>query len=100
MPDLDAVAARIPLRVQFDENGEPTLVPAVSGVRGALALVLAGAATAAAEGTWERLKICPADNCRWAFYDRSKNRSRRWCAMRVCGNREKTRTYRERKTTP
>ncbi len=35
----------------------------------------------------ERLKICP--NCHWLFLDRSRNRSRAWCDMAVCGNRAK-----------
>jgi predicted RNA-binding Zn ribbon-like protein len=39
----------------------------------------------------DRLKRCPADECRWLFLDRTKNRSRRWCAMATCGNRAKTR---------
>lgn len=44
----------------------------------------------------ERLKICP--NCEWLFIDRSKNRSRTWCDMAVCGNRAKARLhYRKRK---
>ncbi len=57
---------------------------------------LAAAARLAVLGYWERIKICPADDCRWAFYDRSRNRSRTWCSMRVCGNREKARNWRER----
>ena len=41
----------------------------------------------------ERLKICP--NCHWLFLDRSRNRSRAWCDMAVCGNRAKaSRHYR------
>ncbi len=41
----------------------------------------------------ERLKICP--NCEWLFLDRSRNRSRAWCDMAVCGNRVKaSRHYR------
>jgi predicted RNA-binding Zn ribbon-like protein len=51
-----------------------------------------------ADGSWERLKVCPADDCLWAFYDRSRNRSRRWCDMEVCGNRAKVRGYRERRS--
>ena len=47
-------------------------------------------------GDWIRLKICPADTCLWAFYDESRNRSRTWCSMRVCGNREKARGWRAR----
>ena len=49
------------------------------------------------DGTWERLKACPADDCHWAFYDHSKNRSGTWCTMDVCGNRAKVRAYRERR---
>jgi predicted RNA-binding Zn ribbon-like protein len=57
---------------------------------------MAAATRIAVRGDWARLKICPADNCLWAFYDQSRNRSRSWCSMRVCGNREKARAWRER----
>lgn len=44
----------------------------------------------------ERMKIC--GNCGWLFLDRSKNRSRTWCDMAVCGNRAKaSKHYRRRK---
>jgi predicted RNA-binding Zn ribbon-like protein len=43
-----------------------------------------------------RIKTCPAHDCGWKFVDRSKNRSRRWCDMAVCGNLTKTRRYRAR----
>lgn len=44
----------------------------------------------------ERMKIC--GNCGWLFIDRSKNRSRAWCDMAVCGNRAKaSRHYRRKK---
>lgn len=50
-----------------------------------------------AEPDPERMKIC--GNCGWLFLDRSKNRSRTWCDMAVCGNRAKaSRHYRRRKT--
>ena len=39
----------------------------------------------------QRVKICP--NCAWLFIDRSKNRSRVWCDMQVCGNRAKAGKY-------
>ncbi len=52
-----------------------------------------------AQGAWPRLKACPADDCQWAFYDGSRNRSRTWCWMEECGNREKTRRYRSRKAS-
>jgi len=44
-----------------------------------------------------RIKTCPGENCGWKFVDRSKNRSRRWCDMAVCGNLVKARVYRARK---
>jgi predicted RNA-binding Zn ribbon-like protein len=45
----------------------------------------------AASAEPERLKICP--NCAWLFLDRSRNRSRTWCDMSVCGNRAKARLH-------
>jgi hypothetical protein len=53
--------------------------------------------TAVADGTWPRLKACRRDVCGWLFFDRSRNRSARWCQMAVCGNRTKTRAYRARR---
>jgi predicted RNA-binding Zn ribbon-like protein len=43
-----------------------------------------------------RLKQCPGTDCGWVFLDTSKNRSRRWCEMRLCGNRSKVRAARGR----
>jgi predicted RNA-binding Zn ribbon-like protein len=44
-----------------------------------------------------RVKECANDSCRWLFLDRSKNRSRRWCLMRDCGNQAKARRFRARR---
>ncbi|MFE7712548.1 CGNR zinc finger domain-containing protein [Streptomyces sp. NPDC057486] len=48
-------------------------------------------------GDAARLKRCAEHTCAWAFWDVSKNRSRRWCSMKVCGNRNKSRSYASRK---
>jgi predicted RNA-binding Zn ribbon-like protein len=93
---LDRAAGDAPIVVAFDPKGAATLAPSKPGVDGALATLLAIVARAQAEGTWPRLKACPNDRCHWAFYDRSRNRSRTWCAMSVCGNRAKARSYRAR----
>jgi predicted RNA-binding Zn ribbon-like protein len=46
--------------------------------------------------TMARIRICP--NCNWLFLDRSRNSSRLWCDMAVCGNRQKaSRHYKRRK---
>ncbi|MBR1148890.1 CGNR zinc finger domain-containing protein [Bradyrhizobium sp. AUGA SZCCT0431] len=47
-------------------------------------------------GTLDRLKMCASDECRRVFFDRSKPSTRRWCMSSLCGNRMKTRSYRER----
>ena len=44
----------------------------------------------------ERVRECAADNCAWLFIDASKNGTRRWCDMTVCGNRNKARRFYER----
>jgi len=45
----------------------------------------------------ERVKLCPGRDCGWLFVDASKNRSRRWCSMEVCGSREKMRRLHARR---
>jgi predicted RNA-binding Zn ribbon-like protein len=39
------------------------------------------------------LRECANSDCHWLFLDRSRNKSRRWCAMWNCGNRMKTQRY-------
>ena len=46
------------------------------------------------------LRRCAADDCAWFFLDRSRNQSRRWCAMGDCGNRAKARRRRRREQGP
>jgi predicted RNA-binding Zn ribbon-like protein len=91
---LDRAAARSRLTVRFASGGE--LVPLAKGVDGAIGRVLAIAFAAIDDGSWGRLKACR--NCRWAFYDYSRNRSASWCSMQLCGNRLKTKAYRRRRS--
>lgn len=92
---LNAVASRAPLAVRF-ERGEPQLEPLASGADAIAARLVAIAQAAFADGTWQRLKVCSADDCRWAFFDTSKNRGGAWCSMAGCGNRAKARAFRQR----
>ena len=94
---LNSAASDLPLGVAFDSRGNPSVVPGRPGISGGLGGILSAVAGAQAAGTWARLKVCSMDTCQWAFYDRSKNRSGRWCSMGVCGNRAKTKNYRERR---
>ena len=45
-----------------------------------------------------QLRSCASETCRWLFLDTSKNHSRRWCDMKVCGNRMKARRFHARQT--
>jgi predicted RNA-binding Zn ribbon-like protein len=93
---LERAASRAGVRVSFGADGQPVLVPDAVGVDGAIARLMAIVAASRVDRSWERLKACPREDCFWAFYDRSKNRSGRWCTMEVCGNVEKARSYRRR----
>lgn len=55
--------------------------------------VLRSAADLLAGGEMSRVKACASDSCEWVFMDESRNRSRQWCQMEVCGNRAKARRH-------
>jgi predicted RNA-binding Zn ribbon-like protein len=93
---LEGATRRGRLVVRFEPDGRTSLRAEAPGLDGALGGIVGVVHTASADGTWRRLKACPRHICRWVFYDRSKNRSSRWCAMEVCGNRIKTARYRRR----
>jgi predicted RNA-binding Zn ribbon-like protein len=95
---LEALAGSAAVVVGFGADGAPVMGAVGAGADAVLARVLAIIARADAQGTWERLKACPADDCHWAFYDFSRNHSRTWCDMKVCGNRAKARAYRRRQS--
>jgi predicted RNA-binding Zn ribbon-like protein len=93
---LNAAADRARLTVALDASGRARVEPRAAGIDRVFGRLLGIVARAQAEGTWERMKACPWHTCHVAFYDHSRNRSRTWCSMAVCGNRAKARTYRRR----
>ena len=84
-----------PLRLMPDSAGGLRL-SAASG-RPWLDVIVETVAGSVASDDWKRVKLCAAPDCRWAFYDTSRSGRGRWCEMAVCGNRRKTRAYRERR---
>ena len=86
-----------PLTVAIDATGRTSLEPVRGGVDGAIATLLGILHEAQLSGDWSRMKGCR--QCEYAFFDRSKNRSAAWCAMSICGNRTKNRTYYRRHRT-
>jgi predicted RNA-binding Zn ribbon-like protein len=92
---LNAATRPFPLVAEAGRDGI-TLRPAHDDASAGLAWIVAELQNGAADGTLDRLKMCAADECQRVFFDRSKPGSRRWCVSTLCGNRIKTRTYRER----
>jgi predicted RNA-binding Zn ribbon-like protein len=96
---LRDAAERSRYRPSLSADGRLSLAPARSDFGGFEARMLLAVERLQARGAWPRLKACTEDSCQWAFYDSTRNHSRTWCSMDVCGNREKTRRYRQRKGT-
>jgi len=92
---LEKLLGTAPLRPVLSADGA-TLAVNCGGVDNFLGMISTAIVEATLMNTWARLKVCRRDTCRWAFYDRSKNGRSCWCSMRVCGSREKARTYRAR----
>ncbi|GAA2829881.1 putative RNA-binding Zn ribbon-like protein [Aminobacter aminovorans] len=83
---LTASRERLSAEAPFGVESEPLAFEAALAVS-ALSLLSAG--------IMSRLRICP--NCNWLFVDRSRNGSRLWCDMAVCGNRQKARRHYSRR---
>lgn len=94
LPSLEAVTEEAPLRFVPGANGALELVPAGDGVARAMAELLGVVHRASVTGDFARWKACR--KCSWPFYDSSKNRSRVWCDMQLCGSQEKAKNYRQR----
>lgn len=67
--------------------------PQESAVEAVLGPIALSALTTLTQADLSRVKQCPGDKCGWLFFDTTKNKSRRWCEMEVCGNRAKQRRH-------
>ena len=94
VPELETALGQLPLELRW-AGDRVSLSPADGGVRGGLARIAIAMSNAVADGIWSRLKVCSSDECEWAYYDTSKNRSARWCEY-GCGDKLKMRAYRAR----
>ena len=72
------------------------LTPTVPNRSWVLAEIAASFGELLTEPERNRLKVCENPECQWAFYDGSRNRSRRWCDPSQCGNVFKVRQFRAR----
>jgi len=84
-----ARARLVPLAGTFVWTWNPTETPA-EAILGPITL---SALTLLTQSDLSRIKRCAGDSCGWLFFDTTKNKSRRWCEMEVCGNRAKQRRF-------
>jgi predicted RNA-binding Zn ribbon-like protein len=85
--------------VDCASSGQITFVPGGNSYEKAIGALVATIITNIHKGTWNRLKCCALPSCGWAFYDTTRSHTRRWCSMRTCGSRHKSREYYKRKTS-
>lgn len=93
---LEQALGGVSFAIAFDDALTPRLIERGHGLDAVLARLMRAVYITSIDGTWQRLKICRNDACRWAFYDASKNRSGVWCTMAICGSKMKARSYRKR----
>jgi predicted RNA-binding Zn ribbon-like protein len=94
---LDPIVAEVPVRLAYrSANGDRPPVDAVEPVD-RVRLALALAVLDATRLDPERVRRCGRPGCVLLFYDTSKNGTRRWCDMAVCGNRAKAAAHYERR---
>jgi len=93
---LAAFARPAHFSIVIDPKRGPSLEPGGAGAERSVAIMLALVYEAVSNGTWQRMRACRKSTCKFAYYDRSKNGSRAWCSMAVCGNREKAQRRRSR----
>jgi predicted RNA-binding Zn ribbon-like protein len=93
---LNKAMGLFPLVAEARNDGVMVLRAARGDALAGLSPVVAELYDGSVRGTLDRLKMCAAEECRRVFFDRSKPATRRWCMSTLCGNRIKTRSYRER----
>ncbi|TDO12304.1 putative RNA-binding Zn ribbon-like protein [Mycobacterium sp. BK086] len=94
---LNRIAEAASARIRLTEDATMRLSAEADSLEGRLLSVLLIVANAQRDGTWSQLKACGNDDCRWAFYDRSRNHGGTWCDMATCGNKMKNREFRARR---
>lgn len=95
---LHRIAESAVARVHLGDDGTIALTAGAETLDARLLALLLVVSGAQRDGTWGQLKACGNDNCRWAFYDRSRNHGGTWCDMATCGNKLKNREFRARRS--
>jgi predicted RNA-binding Zn ribbon-like protein len=92
---IESATVSAPMQLTLRPDGSLELAPSGTPMGNAMASIVAAFFRCQLRGELERLRACRG--CGYAFVDVSKNKSRIWCDMAVCGSRTKARAYRQRK---
>lgn len=86
-------------RMVWENDGQAAikLLPLHSGWEQVMAEIAASFAEALLEKEPARFRICENPACLWVYYDDTRNRSKRYCDDKACGNLMKVRRFRARK---
>ena len=79
------------------EGGRRWRLSSASCVEDALSVIAADAISIIAGERDGRLALCASPTCQAAFFDTSQSRTRKWCDMNTCGNRQKKARFNARK---
>jgi predicted RNA-binding Zn ribbon-like protein len=99
LSELNSALAQVPGLLRLHKNSgriRTEWTSAANGLKQVLFPVLTSAAELLASDRVGRVRECGSNDCTWLFVDESRNRSRRWCDMRACGNRMKARRHYQR----
>lgn len=91
LDDLNDALGQVPLTLRFAGPRPVVVTSALEAARPPLAPLVIAVDAATRDPRWDRLKACSRDTCRWAYWDPSRNSSKRWCSMEGCGNYVKMR---------
>jgi predicted RNA-binding Zn ribbon-like protein len=68
-------------------------IPREAPVEALLGPIALSALATLGQADLKRVKRCEGEKCGWLFFDTTKNKSRRWCEMEICGNRAKQKRH-------
>jgi predicted RNA-binding Zn ribbon-like protein len=94
--NLDAIVAEVPVRLAHPGMGGSNTPIEAASPHDRVRLALALAVLDATRLDRSRVRRCGRQGCVLLFFDTSKNSTRRWCDMAVCGNRVKAAAHYER----
>lgn len=94
---LHKLVSDISFKVEFNSEGEVQFHASGNAYHKVIGTLITVISESQKSGTWDRFKCCDLSTCGWAFYDTTRSRTKRWCSMKTCGSRHKSREHYKRK---